>query len=122
MNPPDVAQPPRASLNIEVYTSPLRNFTSSTVSEGPGDEPTWSPSSATLIWGEHDAILVDTPAPDEQVDALADWIESKGKRLVYVYVTHGHGDLVKLSARTLRSSRTSTSMPSDGRPKVSVHS
>jgi glyoxylase-like metal-dependent hydrolase (beta-lactamase superfamily II) len=92
MNPPDMAQPPRTSLNIEVYTSPVRNFTSSSVPEGPGDEPTWSPSSATLIWGERDAILVDTPAPDEQVDALADWIESKGKRLVYVYVTHGHGD------------------------------
>jgi glyoxylase-like metal-dependent hydrolase (beta-lactamase superfamily II) len=26
------------------------------------------------------------------VDALADWIETKGRRLSRVYITHGHGD------------------------------
>jgi glyoxylase-like metal-dependent hydrolase (beta-lactamase superfamily II) len=60
--------------------------------EGPGDDPTWSPSSATLIYGEHDAVLVDVPPTHVQVDALADWIETKGRRLSRVYITHGHGD------------------------------
>jgi glyoxylase-like metal-dependent hydrolase (beta-lactamase superfamily II) len=79
-------------LTLEVYTSPTRAFVSASTPEGPGDEPTWSPSSATLIYGQHDAILVDTPAPDGQVEALADWIESKGRRLSRIYITHGHGD------------------------------
>ena len=49
-------------------------------------------SSATLIYGEHDAILVDTLATHDQVDALADWIDTKERRLSRIYITHGHGD------------------------------
>jgi glyoxylase-like metal-dependent hydrolase (beta-lactamase superfamily II) len=48
--------------------------------------------SATLIYGEHDAILVDTLATYDQVDALADWIDARKRRLSRVYITHGHGD------------------------------
>src|SRR5260370_31770960 len=85
------AQTP-AALTIEVYTTPMRSFTSAAKSEGPGDVPTWSPTSATLIYGEHDAVLVDTLATFDQVDALADWIDAKGRRLSRIYITHGHGD------------------------------
>ncbi len=28
----------------------------------------------------------------DQVDALADWIDTKGRRLSRIYITHGHGD------------------------------
>jgi glyoxylase-like metal-dependent hydrolase (beta-lactamase superfamily II) len=87
----DTAQAP-ADLTIEVYTAPGRPFTSAVTPEGPGDLPTWSPSSATLIYGDHDAILVDTLITYDQVDALADWIEAKGRRLSRIYITHGHGD------------------------------
>jgi glyoxylase-like metal-dependent hydrolase (beta-lactamase superfamily II) len=87
----DTAQTP-ADLTIEVYTAPGRPFASAATPEGPGDVPTWSPSSATLIYGDHDAILVDTLVTYDQVDALADWIETKGRRLSRVYITHGHGD------------------------------
>jgi glyoxylase-like metal-dependent hydrolase (beta-lactamase superfamily II) len=48
--------------------------------------------SATLIHGERDAVLVDTQVTFGQVDALSDWIESFGKRLVGIYITHGHSD------------------------------
>lgn len=91
MSSPNPAPPPSA-LTLEVYTSPARTFVSASVPEGPGDEATWSPSSATLIYGERDAILIDTPATDGQVDALADWIESKDRTLSRIYLTHGHGD------------------------------
>ena len=67
-----------AGLAIEVYTTPGRPFASAATPEGPGDDPTWSPSSATLIYGDHDAVLVDTLITYAQVDALADWIETKG--------------------------------------------
>jgi glyoxylase-like metal-dependent hydrolase (beta-lactamase superfamily II) len=60
--------------------------------QGPGDEPMWSPMSATLIYGDEDAVLVDTLVTFDQVDALADRIEGFGKQLVGIYITHGHSD------------------------------
>jgi glyoxylase-like metal-dependent hydrolase (beta-lactamase superfamily II) len=48
--------------------------------------------SATLIYGDHDAVLVDASATYDQADALSDWIDSKGRRLSRIYITHGHGD------------------------------
>jgi hypothetical protein len=53
---------PSADLTIEVFTTPGRRFASGVTPEGPGDEPTWSPMSATLIYGDHDAVLA-TPGP-----------------------------------------------------------
>jgi hypothetical protein len=66
----DTAQTP-ADLAIEAYTALGRSFTSAATPEGPGDLPTWSPSSAALICGDHDAVLVDTLITYDQVDALA---------------------------------------------------
>src|SRR5216683_3017960 len=70
----------------------FKPFTSAVTPEGPGDLPTWSPSSATLVYGDHDAILVDTLITHDQVDALADWIGALGRRPSRIYITHGHGD------------------------------
>ena len=91
MTSDDTAHAP-ADLTIEVYTTPGRPFASAATPQGPGDLPTWSPSSATLIYGDHDAILVDTLITYDQVDALADWIQAKGRPLSRIYITHGHGD------------------------------
>ena len=91
MTSDDTAQAP-ADLAIEVYTTPGRPFASATTPGGPGDLPTWSPSSATLIYGDHNAVLVDTLITYHQVDALADWIQAKGRRPSRIYITHGHGD------------------------------
>lgn len=51
-----------------------------------------SPLASTLILGETDAVLVDPPFTHEQVHRVGDWIEQCGKRLAYIYATHGHGD------------------------------
>jgi glyoxylase-like metal-dependent hydrolase (beta-lactamase superfamily II) len=51
-----------------------------------------SPVASTLIYGERDAVLVDSPFTREQVSRVGDWIEHSGKRLIAVYATHGHGD------------------------------
>jgi glyoxylase-like metal-dependent hydrolase (beta-lactamase superfamily II) len=51
-----------------------------------------SPVSSTLIHGEHDAALADPTWTMAQTKALGDWIEVSGKRLAYIYITHGHGD------------------------------
>ncbi|GAA2412800.1 MBL fold metallo-hydrolase [Mycolicibacterium llatzerense] len=51
-----------------------------------------SPVTSTLIYGEHDAVLVDPPFTYAQVYRVGDWIQQSGKRLVAIYATHGHGD------------------------------
>src|SRR5712675_747731 len=47
---------------------------------------------STLIYGEMDAVLVDTFMTAKQANDLADWVEAKGKNLITIYITHGHGD------------------------------
>jgi glyoxylase-like metal-dependent hydrolase (beta-lactamase superfamily II) len=51
-----------------------------------------SPVTSTLIYGAHEAILVDPPFTREQVQRVGDWIEKSGKKLTHIYATHGHGD------------------------------
>lgn len=57
-----------------------------------GDRPMWQPMSSTLIYGPTEAVLVDPPLTIKQAEALADWVKSFGKKLSYIYITHGHGD------------------------------
>jgi glyoxylase-like metal-dependent hydrolase (beta-lactamase superfamily II) len=59
----------------------------------PGKESlSWVANSATLIYGEQDAVLVDTFLTVEQCNGLADAIVASGKTLKAIYVTHAHGD------------------------------
>ncbi|MEU4092851.1 MBL fold metallo-hydrolase [Streptomyces sp. NPDC026673] len=53
-----------------------------------------SPLTSTLILGDAEAVLVDPPFTREQVHRIGDWIEAglDGRRLAFVYATHGHGD------------------------------
>jgi glyoxylase-like metal-dependent hydrolase (beta-lactamase superfamily II) len=52
----------------------------------------WVANSSTLIYGEHDAILVDTALTISQGQVLVDWVVASGKSLKAIYITHGHGD------------------------------
>ena len=45
----------------------------------------WSPTSSILIYGERDAILVDTLTTTAQATALADWVEKSGKNLTTIF-------------------------------------
>jgi glyoxylase-like metal-dependent hydrolase (beta-lactamase superfamily II) len=56
------------------------------------DELKWVPNTATLIYGERDAVLVDTFLTIDASKELADWIAAKGKNLSTIYITHAHGD------------------------------
>jgi len=56
------------------------------------EELAWVANSSTLIYGEHDAVLVDTFLTTEQSKTLVDWVVSSGKNLTTIYITHGHGD------------------------------
>jgi len=52
----------------------------------------WSPTAATLIYGERDAVLIDPLMTAAEGEDLAGWIAASGKNLTTVFVTHGHGD------------------------------
>ena len=59
----------------------------------PGKEQwMWVPTSATLIYGERDAVLVDAFLTVEQASAMVEWVAASGKNLTTIYITHGHGD------------------------------
>lgn len=57
-----------------------------------GDEIVSSPISSTLIYGERDAVLVDPPLTHGQIAQVAEGVARSGKRLAFVYITHGHPD------------------------------
>jgi glyoxylase-like metal-dependent hydrolase (beta-lactamase superfamily II) len=52
----------------------------------------WVTNTVTLIYGEHDAVVVDTFATIDQNQQLVDWITKSGKNLTTIYITHAHGD------------------------------
>ena len=78
-------------LHYDVFVTP--GIPIVTASKPPGiTETLFQASAATLIYGEHDAVLVDAFLTVAQATALADWVASFGKNLTTVYITHGHGD------------------------------
>lgn len=77
-------------LHYEVLTERREGVTRD-LPEG-GDDLRWVANSATLIWGERDAVLVDTFTTIEQNDRLVEWVRAHDRALAAVYVTHGHGD------------------------------
>lgn len=59
----------------------------------PGKEAlNWVANSSTLIYGQREAVLVDTFLTVEQTQGLADAIVASGKTLNTIYITHAHGD------------------------------
>jgi glyoxylase-like metal-dependent hydrolase (beta-lactamase superfamily II) len=52
----------------------------------------WVTNTVTLIYGERDAVLVDTFLSMQHSEELVEWVVESGKNLVHIYVTHGHGD------------------------------
>src|SRR6202140_888913 len=79
------------SLRWDVFLTPSIPAITSDLPPGEKQRP-WPPISSTLIYGERDAVLVDTPITVDQARALANWVAAKGKNLTMIYATHGHGD------------------------------
>jgi glyoxylase-like metal-dependent hydrolase (beta-lactamase superfamily II) len=91
--------PEAALASSENKTSPLsyRVFTATRPGlnrEVPAGKESlmWVANSSTLIYGERDAVLVDTFLTVDQSKGLADAIVASGKTLKAIYVTHAHGD------------------------------
>jgi hypothetical protein len=60
-------------LGVNVFTAPAK----AVVGERPrpfGEPLGWDPITSTLIYGEYDAVLVDTLTTVTEAEALADWV------------------------------------------------
>ncbi|HEY4359959.1 MAG TPA: MBL fold metallo-hydrolase [Bryobacteraceae bacterium] len=82
---------PSSPLNVNVFTAPGKTL----VGERPkpfGEAFGWDPMTATLIFGEHDAVLVDALTTVAEAEALADWVALHHRNLRTIYITHGHAD------------------------------
>ena len=79
-----------ANLNWKLLTK-KRN--SSTQGLPPGKENlAWVTNTVTLIYGERDAVLVDTFLSEQHSKELVHWVAGSGKNLTTIYITHAHGD------------------------------
>jgi len=66
---------------------------SSTQGLPPGKENlAWVTNTVTLIYGERDAVLVDTFLSVQHSKELIDWIVESGRNLRTIYITQAHGD------------------------------
>lgn len=114
-------------LKWEVF---IRKRARATQGVPPGkDDLTWVSNAVTLIYGDSDAVLVDTLLSDQQNSELGDWIEARHKTLRWIYITHAHPDhffglalLLKLSWKVISSfpSRSATLTPTT-RPVCLCH-
>ena len=86
-------RPPVAtsSLGVNVFTAPGKAM----VGERPkpfGEALGFDPITSSLIFGEHDAVLVDAMGTVAEAEALADWVALHNRNLETIYITHAHFD------------------------------
>lgn len=79
------------TLSMNVFTAPGKAMV--------GERPTpfgaalgFDPISATLIFGEYDAALVDAMGTVAEAEALAHWVTLHNRSLETIYLTHAHFD------------------------------
>jgi len=79
-------------MNFAVLLSPYKPIPAS-VPDWPADlVATWPATTATLILGEREAVLVDALMTTDEGQRLAAWVAGFERNLTAVYVTHGHAD------------------------------
>jgi glyoxylase-like metal-dependent hydrolase (beta-lactamase superfamily II) len=79
------------AVNFNVFTAPEKPMVAERVRPF-GPQPAFDPSTSTLIFGENDAVLVDTLMTVAEVEALANWVALHHRKLTTIYITHGHFD------------------------------
>jgi glyoxylase-like metal-dependent hydrolase (beta-lactamase superfamily II) len=57
-----------------------------------GPPPAFDAITSTLIFGEHDAVLVDAMGTMAEAEALANWVALHHRNFTTIYITHGHFD------------------------------
>lgn len=77
-------------LHYDVIVSDAREMPGKPIPNGEPQQ--FSPTSATLIRGRSEAVLIDGLLTHADGERLADWIDELPTTLTTIYVTHGHGD------------------------------
>ena len=80
------------SLQLTVFNSGYKPIPSAVPSWPEGWQATYPATTATLVFGERDAILVDALMTKDESKQLAQWLLASGKNPTRVYITHGHAD------------------------------
>jgi len=80
-----------SKLEWKLLTKKRASSTSQGIPPGKKDL-LWVASTVTLIYGQNDAVLVDTFLTEQHSRELVDWVFESGKNLTTIYVTHAHGD------------------------------
>jgi glyoxylase-like metal-dependent hydrolase (beta-lactamase superfamily II) len=80
-----------SALNFNVFTAPEKAMVGERARPF-GPAPAFDPITSTLIFGENDAVLVDTLATVAEAEALANWVALHHRNLKTIYITHGHFD------------------------------
>jgi glyoxylase-like metal-dependent hydrolase (beta-lactamase superfamily II) len=84
---------PRSNAPLKWESFLTSGIPTATPNPPPGEKRRFfSPVSSTLIYGQRDAVLVDTFITVDQNDVLVDWVRASGKNQTTIYITHGHGD------------------------------
>jgi len=80
-----------SQLSVNVFTAPEKTMVGERVRPF-GPLPAFDPRTSTLIFGENDAVLVDTLSTVAEAEALSSWIALHHRNLTTIYITHGHFD------------------------------
>jgi glyoxylase-like metal-dependent hydrolase (beta-lactamase superfamily II) len=81
-----------SSLKLDVFNSGYKPIPSGSPVWPDGWQATWPATTATLLSGDRDAVLVDSLLTKAESQRLADWLAGFGKQLTEVYITHAHAD------------------------------
>jgi glyoxylase-like metal-dependent hydrolase (beta-lactamase superfamily II) len=80
------------TLQYHVFTVSREGITRDPAMPATPEKLKWVANSSTLIYGRHDAVLIDCFLTIDQTNQLIDSIIASGKHLKYIYITHPHGD------------------------------
>jgi glyoxylase-like metal-dependent hydrolase (beta-lactamase superfamily II) len=81
-----------SDLQYKVFTVTRQGLTQDPQMPATPDQLKWAANSATFIYGDQDAALIDCFLTIDQSQQLIDFIVTFGKNLKYIYITHPHGD------------------------------
>lgn len=79
------------SLGVNVFTAPGKAIIGERTHPF-GPPMGWDPTTSTLIYGDYDAVLIDSLTTVSEATALAEWVALHHRNLTTVYVTHAHQD------------------------------
>ncbi len=79
-------------LTLETFDVPPHALNMPFPIDPPEGGWTWPYSTATLISGEKEAVLIDTVPTLADSNRLVAWLKATGKDLRTIYITHGHLD------------------------------